>query len=50
LSHSDSTTKLTVTTTGMGPRSAVDFSDGIVYIVSGLESYVETGEALPVVG
>lgn len=44
------TTKLTVTTTGMGPKTAEAFSGGTVFIVSGLKSYLETGEALSAAG
>ena len=41
-------TKLTVTTSGLieGSRTAADFSAGIVYIVSGLKTLVETGRPL----
>ena len=41
----DGTSKLTVTTIGLreGSRTAAEFSGGIVYIVSGLKSLVETG-------
>jgi uncharacterized protein YndB with AHSA1/START domain/DNA-binding transcriptional ArsR family regulator len=35
--------KLTVTTAEMGAATATEFSGGIVYIVSGLKSFVETG-------
>jgi len=41
-------TKLTVTTAGLveGSRTATDFSGGIVYIVSGLKTFVETGRPM----
>ena len=41
-------TKLTVTTSGLtaGSRAAADFAGGIVYIVSGLKTLVETGRAM----
>jgi uncharacterized protein YndB with AHSA1/START domain/DNA-binding transcriptional ArsR family regulator len=41
-------TKLTVTTSGLveGSRTATDFSGGIVYIVSGLKTLVETGRPM----
>lgn len=44
----DGTCKLTVVTDGLvpGSRSAADFSGGIVYIVSGLKTMLETGDAL----
>jgi uncharacterized protein YndB with AHSA1/START domain/DNA-binding transcriptional ArsR family regulator len=43
-------TKLTVTTSGLraGSRTAEDFGGGIVYIVSGLKTLVETGKAMAV--
>jgi uncharacterized protein YndB with AHSA1/START domain len=42
-----STTKLTVTTYGLkaGSRTAEDFSGGIVFIVSGLKSHIESSAA-----
>jgi uncharacterized protein YndB with AHSA1/START domain len=41
-------TKLTVTTSGLveGSRTAADFGGGIVYIVSGLKTLVETGRPM----
>ncbi len=39
----DGTSKLTVITSGAGPKGAAEFSGGIVYIVSGLKTYLETG-------
>jgi len=41
-------TKLTVTTSGLveGSRTATDFAGGIVYIVSGLKTFVETGRPI----
>jgi hypothetical protein len=41
-------TKLTVTTSGLveGSRTAIDFGGGIVYIVSGLKTLVETGRPM----
>jgi uncharacterized protein YndB with AHSA1/START domain len=43
-------TKLTVTTSGLktGSRSAADFAGGMVYIVSGLKTVLETGRPLEV--
>jgi len=43
-------TKLTVTTTGLkaGSKTAEDFAGGMVYIVSGLKTLVETGQPLAV--
>jgi hypothetical protein len=43
-------TKLTVTTAGMraGSRLAEEFSGGIVHIVSGLKTFVETGAPMVV--
>ena len=43
-------TKLTVTTSGLveGSRTADDFAGGIVYIVSGLKTLVETGRPMAV--
>jgi uncharacterized protein YndB with AHSA1/START domain/DNA-binding transcriptional ArsR family regulator len=43
-------TKLTVTTSGLkaGSRTATDFAGGIVYIVSGLKTVLETGSKLAV--
>ena len=40
-------TKLTVTS-GLirGSKTAIEFADGIVYIVSGLKTFLETGEGL----
>jgi hypothetical protein len=45
-------TKLTVTTSGLveGSRTAADFSGGIVFIVSGLKTLVETGAPLRATG
>src|SRR3954452_22437150 len=40
--------KLTVLTTGMGPKTAKEFAGGIVYIVSGLKTFVETGAPIAV--
>jgi hypothetical protein len=41
----DGSSKLTVTTSGMkaGSKTERDFTGGIVYIVSGLKTYLETG-------
>jgi uncharacterized protein YndB with AHSA1/START domain len=39
----DGSSKVTVTTSGAGPKTAVEFSAGIVYIVSSLKTYLETG-------
>src|SRR5437868_12551076 len=43
-------TKLTVTTSGLkaGSKSAEEFTGGMIYIVSGLKTVVETGEPLAV--
>jgi len=43
-------TRLTVTTSGLveGSKTAADFSGGIVYIVSGLKTFVEAGRAIGV--
>ena len=48
LEASGEATKLTVTTSGLkeGSRTAADFSGGIVYIVSGLKTLVESGASL----
>lgn len=35
--------KLTVTTSGMGEKTAASFSGGMIHIVSGLKTYLETG-------
>jgi hypothetical protein len=35
--------QLTVTTSRMGAKTADSFVGGVVYIVSGLKTYVETG-------
>jgi uncharacterized protein YndB with AHSA1/START domain/DNA-binding transcriptional ArsR family regulator len=45
-------TKLTVTTSGLveGSRTAADFSGGVVYIVSGLKTLVESGRPMAVGG
>ena len=40
--------KLTVVTTGMGPKTAGEFAGGIVFIVSGLKTYIETGAPIAV--
>ena len=46
----EGTTKLTVTMSGIvpGSKTEADFAGGIVFIVSGLKTYVESGEALAV--
>jgi uncharacterized protein YndB with AHSA1/START domain/DNA-binding transcriptional ArsR family regulator len=48
LDDSDGPTKLTVTTSGLkaGSKSAEEFAGGIVYIVSGLKTLVETGQPM----
>jgi uncharacterized protein YndB with AHSA1/START domain/DNA-binding transcriptional ArsR family regulator len=50
LEASGEATKLTVTTSGLkaGSKSAEDFAGGIVYIVSGLKTLVETGAPMAV--
>ena len=35
--------KVTVVSSGLGPKTAEEFGGGIVYIVSGLKTYLETG-------
>jgi uncharacterized protein YndB with AHSA1/START domain len=40
--------KLTVTTSGMGEKTAASFSGGMVHIVSGLKTYLETGVPMTV--
>jgi uncharacterized protein YndB with AHSA1/START domain len=44
----DGTCRLTVTTSGIvpGSRRATEFGDGMAWIVSGLKSFVETGEPM----
>jgi uncharacterized protein YndB with AHSA1/START domain len=46
----DGSSKLTVTTSGLvaGSKTAEEFSGGIVYIVSGLKTFVETGAPMTV--
>jgi hypothetical protein len=46
----DASSKLTVTTAGIvaGTKMAEEFSGGIVYIVSGLKTFVETGVPMAV--
>jgi uncharacterized protein YndB with AHSA1/START domain/DNA-binding transcriptional ArsR family regulator len=46
----DSSSKLTVTTIGLraGSRMATEFTGGMVFIVSGLKTWVETGEQIKV--
>jgi uncharacterized protein YndB with AHSA1/START domain/DNA-binding transcriptional ArsR family regulator len=38
--------RLTVTSANLGRRTAAEFSGGIVYIVSGLKTYLETGSTM----
>ncbi|HET9521713.1 MAG TPA: SRPBCC domain-containing protein [Candidatus Limnocylindrales bacterium] len=40
--------KLTVTTSGMGEKTAASFTGGMVHIVSGLKTYLETGAPMTV--
>jgi uncharacterized protein YndB with AHSA1/START domain len=40
--------KLTVITSGMGPKTAKEFAGGMVYIVSGLKTFLETGQRMAV--
>jgi hypothetical protein len=40
--------KLTVVTTGMGPKTAREFAGGMVYIVSGLKTFLETGAPIAI--
>ena len=44
----DGLSKLTVTTTGAGPKTRAEFGGGIVHIVSGLKTYLETGRPMAV--
>jgi hypothetical protein len=44
----DGLSKLTVTTIGAGPKTMAEFSGGIVHIVSGLKTYLETGRPMAV--
>lgn len=44
----DDLSKLTVTTAGAGEKTAEEFSGGIVHIVSGLKTYLETGQSMAV--
>jgi hypothetical protein len=44
----DGLSKLTVTTAGAGAKTAADFGGGIVHIVSGLKTYLETGQPMAV--
>jgi uncharacterized protein YndB with AHSA1/START domain len=39
----DGASKVTVITSGAGAKTAAEFAGGIVYIVSGLKTYLETG-------
>ena len=45
LEAGEGATKLTVTTSGMSERQAAEFGGGMVYIVSGLKTFVEGGRA-----
>jgi uncharacterized protein YndB with AHSA1/START domain/DNA-binding transcriptional ArsR family regulator len=40
--------KLTVVTSGMGPKTAREFAGGMVYIVSGLKTFLETGAPIAI--
>ena len=44
----DGLSKLTVTTIGAGPKTMAEFGGGIVHIVSGLKTYLETGRPMAV--
>jgi uncharacterized protein YndB with AHSA1/START domain len=44
----ESLAKLTVTTADAGPKTAAEFGGGIVHIVSGLKTYLETGAPMAV--
>ena len=44
----DLLSKLTVTTADAGPKTAEEFGGGIVHIVSGLKTYLETGQPMSV--
>ncbi len=44
----DGSSRLTVTTSRMGAKTAAEFSGGMVYIVSGLKTYLETGAPMAV--
>jgi uncharacterized protein YndB with AHSA1/START domain len=39
----DGSARLTVTTSGMGAKTATEFAGGMIYIVSGMKTYLETG-------
>ena len=46
----DGSSKVTVTTSGAGARTAAEFSGGIAYVVSGLKTYLETGAPMVAAG
>ena len=46
----DGSSKVTVVSSGLGPKTREEFSGGIVYIVSGLKTWLETGAAMAPTG
>jgi len=50
LEPGDAATKLTVTTFGLSPKLAEGFTTGMVWIVSGLKTFIEGGRAAVVAG
>ncbi len=44
----DGVSKLTVTTQAGGNRTGIEFGDGMIHIVSGLKTYLETGQPMAV--
>jgi DNA-binding transcriptional ArsR family regulator/uncharacterized protein YndB with AHSA1/START domain len=50
LEAADAATKLTVTTFGLSPKLAASFTTGMVFIVSGLKTFVERGKTAVAAG
>jgi uncharacterized protein YndB with AHSA1/START domain/DNA-binding transcriptional ArsR family regulator len=50
LEATDAATKLTVTSYGLSPKLAAGFTSGMVYIVSGLKTFVEGGKTAVAAG
>jgi DNA-binding transcriptional ArsR family regulator/uncharacterized protein YndB with AHSA1/START domain len=50
LEAADAATKLTVTTYGLSPKLAASFTTGMVFIVSGLKTFVEGGKTAVAAG
>jgi uncharacterized protein YndB with AHSA1/START domain len=50
LEAADAATKLTVTTFGLSPKLAASFTTGMVFIVSGLKTFVEGGKTAVAAG